>query len=233
MDLKTGIRTRTLSSRTKTLPRCSSAQPQKVIETYSQLIHSPCLIILVPRHASGIFTMMRRTHNPTAMKPKYAIMLALAFVSIALAASAAEKRLWAKSFLNKKAPDLVVEKWLSKEPDRKGKFVLIDFWATWCGPCRKAIPELNAFHKKFGDKLVVIGISDEPESKVTSFTNPKIEYFSAIDTKAETKKAIEVSGIPHVIILDPQGIVRWEGFPLLNGYELTESVVKEIIDKEK
>src|SRR6184192_849229 len=81
-------------------------------------------------------------------------------------AFAGEKQLWAKSLLNQKAPELVVEKWLSKEPDRKGKFVLIDFWATWCGPCRKAIPELNALHKKFGDKLVVIGISAEPEKTV-------------------------------------------------------------------
>src|SRR6266516_3987255 len=139
----------------------------------------------------------------------------LAFVSLSLAVSAEEKRIWAKSFLNKNAPDLKVEKWLSKEPDRKGKCVLIDFWATWCGPCRKAIPELNALHKKFGDKLVVIGISAEPEKTVASFTNPKIEYFSAIDTKGQTEKAVEVKGIPHVLIIDPKGIVRWEGFPLL------------------
>src|SRR5438105_1695143 len=109
---------------------------------------------------------------------------------------AAEKRLWAKSFLGQKAPDLIVEKWLTKEPDRKGKFVLIDFWATWCGPCRKAIPELNALHKKFADKLVVIGISDEPEAKVKSMTDPAIKYFSAIDTRARTKKTIEVKEFP-------------------------------------
>jgi len=157
--------------------------------------------------------------------------IALVCLWAASSALAAEKQLWAKSFLNQKAPELVVEKWLSKEPDRKDKFVLIDFWATWCGPCRKAIPELNAFHKKFGDKLVVIGISDEAEKKVSSFNNPKIEYFSAIDTKGRTKSAIQVKGIPHVMILDPNGIVRWEGFPLLDGYELSESVVQGILDK--
>jgi cytochrome c biogenesis protein CcmG/thiol:disulfide interchange protein DsbE len=119
------------------------------------------------------------------MKPILSIILVCLF---AAAASAAEKKLWAKSFLNQKAPELIAEKWLTKEPDRKGKFVLIDFWATWCGPCRKAIPELNALHKKLGDKLVVIGISDEPETKVRSMTTPSIKYFSAIDTQARTKK---------------------------------------------
>ena len=142
-----------------------------------------------------------------------------------------QKKLWAKSYLDKKAPDLVVEKWLTKEPDRKGKFVLVDFWATWCGPCRKAIPELNALHKKFGDKLVVIGLSDEAEATVKAMKTPTIEYASAIDTQKRMKKELEVTGIPHVLIIDPQGIVRWEGFPLLGGHELTEKVVADILEK--
>jgi thiol-disulfide isomerase/thioredoxin len=162
---------------------------------------------------------------------KKTISLALLCWFAASVAFAAEKELWAKSFLNQKASDLVVEKWLTKEPDRKGKFVLIDFWATWCGPCRKAIPELNALHKKFGDRLVVIGLSDEPESKVKAMTQPVIEYFSAIDTKARMKKSVKVTGIPHVLIIDPKGVVRWEGFPLLQGFELTEKVVADILAK--
>ena len=144
---------------------------------------------------------------------------------------AAEKRLWAKSFLNQKAPELVVEHWLSKTPDTHGKFVLVDFWATWCDPCRMAIPELNDLHKTFGDKLVVIGLSDESEDKIHAMKNPKIDYFVVTDTQARMKKQVGVHGIPHVIIIDPHGIVRWEGYPLLQGYELTPAVVKDVLQK--
>lgn len=144
--------------------------------------------------------------------------------------NAEEKKLWAKTFLNQEAPELIVEKWLTPEPKREGKFVLIDFWATWCPPCRKAVPELNPLQKKFGDRLVVIGISDENEDKVKSLKDPKMEYNVAIDTQARTKKVLGVTGIPHVILVDPQGIVKWEGFPFLSGHELTEEVMGKILD---
>ncbi len=146
-------------------------------------------------------------------------------------ASNSGKKIWAKSFLNQKFPGLAVEKWLTPAPDIRGKFVLIDFWATWCGPCRKAIPELNNFQKKFGAKLVVIGLSGESEAAVRRMTNPQIEYTIAIDSNAVTKNMIGVTGIPHVMIMDPQGYVRWEGFPFLEGHELTEQVVADILDR--
>jgi len=138
------------------------------------------------------------------------------------------KKMYAKSFYHQKAPDFVVEKWLSETPEMEGKFVMIDFWATWCGPCRNAIPKINEWAEKYKDQMVVIGLSDEPEAKVLAMKTPVMEYYSAIDTQKRLKNIYEVSGIPHIVLIDPNGIVRWQGFPFLTGHELTEAVLEEL-----
>jgi thiol-disulfide isomerase/thioredoxin len=145
-----------------------------------------------------------------------------------------EKNLYAAHDLRgKKAPDFAVQKFLTPEPDRKGKVVLIDFWATWCGPCREAIPEINALQKKFKDDLVCIGISDESPATVQQFAKKtKIEYPLAIDQTRQMHKAIGIAGIPHVLLISTYGIVRWQGFPLMSQDPLTEDIVKQIIDAD-
>jgi cytochrome c biogenesis protein CcmG, thiol:disulfide interchange protein DsbE len=160
-----------------------------------------------------------------------AVTMAMLLLLNASFTTGGQKQIWAKSFLNQQAPELVVEKWLTKEPDRKGKFLLVDFWATWCVPCRRAIPELNGLQQQFPEKLLVVGLSTEPEEVVRKMTNPAINYSVAIDTKQRMIRELDVRGIPHVILVDPRGIVRWEGHPLLAGHELTESVVKDILDR--
>jgi thiol-disulfide isomerase/thioredoxin len=140
------------------------------------------------------------------------------------------KRLWAQSWLWADAPGLVVEKWLSAPPPKtEGKVLLIEFWATWCPPCRKSIALLNRFHERFKDELVVIGISDESEAAVRALKDHPIAYHSAIDTQARMKNQLGVFGIPHVIIVEPGGAIVWEGFPFLKGYELTEEKVEKIV----
>ncbi|WP_082986974.1 MULTISPECIES: TlpA family protein disulfide reductase [Butyricimonas] len=143
-----------------------------------------------------------------------------------------DKKLYAKSFLNRKAPRLEVGKWLTDVPDMEGKFVLIEFWGPSCAPCRASIPTLNEFSKKFKDKLVVIGISPNKEESVRKMKEPVIEYYSAIDTtKEKFIKYFEVKGYPHAVLLNKHGFVCWEGNPVQEGYELTAEVIENLIKK--
>lgn len=136
-------------------------------------------------------------------------------------------QLHARSYRGHLAPTFVVEKWIAEPSDITGKFLLIDFWATWCGPCRASIPELNAFHAKYKDRLVVIGVSDETERDVRKMTKPKIDYAVAIDTQQRMMRPLEIRGIPHCILVDPNGIVRYEGMPqYLNDQRLEHFLEK-------
>ena len=144
---------------------------------------------------------------------------------------AAGKKIWADSFLGKRAPDLKAQAWLTPEPETKGKFVLIDFWATWCGPCRQMIPALNHLQEKFKSRLVVVGLGDETAEKIAAMRGTKPAYALAFDPQNQTKRAVNVGGIPHVLLMDPEGIVRWEGFPLLEGHELTDGVVEQVLNQ--
>jgi len=152
------------------------------------------------------------------------------FLLTVVPTGASGKKIWADSFLGRKAPEIIVEEWISPAPDTNGKWILLDFWATWCGPCIESIPDLNKFQRKFGDRLVVIGLTDQSRRTVERMRRPVIEYYNAIDTRGRTKKALGVTGLPHVILIDPQGIVRWEGYPLLPGFKLTEEVMTHLIN---
>lgn len=150
--------------------------------------------------------------------------------------AAKSKQLYADNdFRGKQAPKLQVEKWIDgPAPDTKGKVVLIDFWATWCGPCRHLVPELNGFQKKFKDDLVVIGLSDESEETLKAFkkSNP-MDYYVGTDTSRAMKDKIGVKGIPHVMIITPDNVVRWQGFPGLGDDPLTEETIAQIIAASK
>jgi thiol-disulfide isomerase/thioredoxin len=141
-----------------------------------------------------------------------------------------DKRIDAKSFINKPAPEFIVEEWLTRQPETAGKMVVIDFWATWCGPCLKTIPKLNQFHRKHQDRLAIIGVSDETGETVRAHEGARINYAVAIDTQRRMYNALGIESIPHLIIIDPTGVVRWEGFPALKGHELTDDIIEDLLD---
>jgi len=132
----------------------------------------------------------------------------------------------AESKINQAAPEIVVQEWVSAETELEGKFVVVDFWATWCGPCLRMIPHMNALNKKFADQnMTFLALSDEPAAKVKKMTNPVIEYASAVDQQGRLKKFFKPRGIPFVAIIDPLGRVCWQGHPAF----LKEDTIEKLL----
>ena len=131
----------------------------------------------------------------------------------------------------KLALDSVVKGQQVKEFE-KGKTYVVEFWATWCGPCRTSIPHLTEVQKKHKDKLVIVGVSDEDADTVKPFVEKmgeKMDYVVAIDkneaTGAAYMKAFGVGGIPHAFIVNPEGKLVWHGHPMAGMDEVIEKVV--------
>ena len=93
----------------------------------------------------------------------------------------------------------------------KGKVVLIDFWATWCPPCKKAMPFLNNLHREYSKAgLTVLGINvDEESTQATEYlkTAP-VDYAMSFDPQGECPRVFEVKAMPSSYFVDKQGKLR-------------------------
>jgi len=113
-----------------------------------------------------------------------------------------------------KAPDFSLQDLKGKTlslADLKGKAVILDFWATWCGPCRRGIPDLNAIYKKYKAKgATVVGIALDEGGKDEILKGMKkhklaIAYPVLIGNKEVTVKYGGINAIPATFILDKEG----------------------------
>ena len=109
------------------------------------------------------------------------------------------------------APDFTLqslegERFRLSETD--GKIRLIDFWATWCAPCREEVPMLNELQADYRDRgLLILAITDEESEVVREFVEKYgVEYLNLIGTE-ETAEAYGVLGLPAAYLLDPEGRV--------------------------
>lgn len=96
------------------------------------------------------------------------------------------------------------------------KYTLIDFWASWCGPCRAAIPHVKELHEKYGDKMNVLSVSlDSTEKPWRKAMEKEQMAWKQLWADKERVKGVtepyQITGIPFLLVLDPQGRIAFAG----------------------
>jgi thiol-disulfide isomerase/thioredoxin len=132
-----------------------------------------------------------------------------------------------------KAPDFNIprleEKGMISLKHYRGKVIYIDFWASWCGPCRKSLPALNSIRTEFrkkGFEVIAINLDEEREDAMAFLKEFPVVYPTAIDTSSKVPEAYGLVGMPTAYLVDRKGIVQLvhEGFKKSDIEQLREKI---------
>ncbi len=129
--------------------------------------------------------------------------------------------------INKPVPDFTL---LSLSGDRlstedlRGHLVLINFWATWCGPCRIEMPYFEEAYQQFGPDLVVLAVNiDEPADQVQSFVDELgLNFNILLDTGSKIQNQYRVTAFPTTYLVDRKGVVKAQHIGTLTRSQLFE-----------
>lgn len=112
----------------------------------------------------------------------------------------------------------------------KGKYVLVDFWASWCGPCKAEIPNLiNVWNKYHGDNFEVLGVAtwDEPKDTEKAIKELGIPYPQIMNAQNAGSDAYGIQSIPQIILFGPDGTILKHN---LRGEQI-EQTIKQYLEK--
>lgn len=129
-----------------------------------------------------------------------------------------------------KAPEINAQKWYNTSGDVTladlDGIKVVEFWATWCPPCRMSIPHLEKLHKKLADKgVTIIGLTNEkPDEKLEAFIK-KMEMTYIVGAGSTSGQEYGVQGIPSAFIVDAEGTILWRGHPMAGMDEELEKLV--------
>ena len=134
-----------------------------------------------------------------------------------------------------RAPEVHVSTWISAPEDAKaslaehrGKTVVLEFWATWCGPCVQAIPHMNQLVAAFeGEPVVFMALSEEDEELLYEFVERRpMQAWVGVDPSGRTRSAFSVDRFPTAVVIDGEGSIVWSGHPM----QLDASKLRELMN---
>jgi thiol-disulfide isomerase/thioredoxin len=166
----------------------------------------------------------RQTRPAVIVRCAAQAALALAAIAAASAASALSPGQTAPALALHQADGI---EW--KLADQRGRVVLVDFWASWCGPCREAFPALEALHRRFADQgLVVVGVNlDEERKEAERFLKVvPVNFTIVFDSAGASAHAFALPGMPSSYLLGRDGKVRavHQGFRAHDGEKLAAEI---------
>ena len=104
----------------------------------------------------------------------------------------------------------------------RGKYVLVDFWASWCGPCRAGIPKIIALHEKYKDRnftALGVAVKDKPEATLRAVKDDSIPYPQILNSQAVASELYGIDAIPELILFAPDGTILVRGNNRMDAIE--------------
>jgi len=117
--------------------------------------------------------------------------------------------------------------------EQRGRVVMVNFWATWCGPCRVEMPHLARLYDKYrgsGFQLLGINIDEDPHQAATTATKLGLRFPVLLDSEKRVSKLYDLSTMPSTVLIDRNGRVRYIHRGYRDGYEETyEKQIRELL----